>query len=126
MFLETADGHLQNTLNVLPLTDGTGGAAQEIELRELRSKLPLRMPALGNVACDLGRPGGFATIISERGNGDGYLDRRAALADAHGLEVVDGFAMRDPAENVEFLIHPVWRNEHLQRFPDRLLRRIAE
>src|SRR4051794_35416391 len=80
----------------------------------------------GDIAGDLGGADHRARGITHRRNRERHVDRTMVLADPHGFEMPDPFALTNPPENLVLFRLPVRRDQDAYRLPDELRRAIAE
>ena len=89
------------------------------------------LPLLGaltlrDIPGNLGCANYFVRMVSDRRNGQGYIEETSVLAHANRFVVVDPFATTDALENHGFFIPPIGGNEDGNRLPYGFLGRIAE
>jgi hypothetical protein len=81
----------------------------------------LHAHALGDIASDLRRADHASVPVLNRRNRDGNREQRPVFFLPDGLEVIDGLAAEDGAEDVVFFRLAVGGNDDADRSPDHLL-----
>jgi hypothetical protein len=81
---------------------------------------------VGDVAGDLGGANDLARRRSDRRNAERDVDRPAILADADRLVVIDPLPLPQALEEAPHFAAQRLGNDDVDRFADRLVRRVAE
>ena len=89
--------------------------------------MPLLRPLrFGDIAGNFRGGDDFSSLVLDRRNGEGNVDKTPVLALSNRLVVIDFFASADPFEDKGFFVLSIHRNKDRHRPSHGLLRRIAK